>query len=155
MRLLAEQVRRGVLSDPIDEICKADPMRATCRAWRVSMKTFLFALILSVPLAMPLRAQFDRPIRYFPYPPTGGCSALDPMWNNYGSTNGLYRCGGGGWQLVGATSAFSGITPGVNLGSLVMGSNGSMNYTGSGYINANRILGPCLPRFKEMEPRSR
>lgn len=102
------------------------------------MKTLLLLGALSVPLF----AQADRPVRYFPYDPTGPCSTVSPMWNNW--TGHLYRCVAGSWQQVDGAASFATLSAGTNAGSLLMGSGGSLSYTGTGFINANRIFGVVL-----------
>lgn len=111
--------------------------------------SLLWALI-----AIPLLAQQDRPIRYFPTAPSGSCTVITPLWNNWSVGGHLYRCvsvsgNSGTWQIVdgggGGSGAFSALTGGTNTtAAMLVGTGASLDFTGSGYINAGRINGVIL-----------
>ena len=108
--------------------------------------------------ALPLMAQFSRPIVYFPTDPAGApggaCQVQTNFWNNY-TNNNLWKCVGastntsGVWTLVstggGGTPTFGNILSGTNTtAAMVVGAGGSLTFTSSGFINVNRIMGVTL-----------
>lgn len=107
----------------------------------------IFALLCG-----PILAQQDRPVRYFPYDPTGGagaaCSVITPLWNNWAAGN-LFKCVGapgvsnGIWVLIGGGNpAFSAILGGTNTGQgMVVGNGSALSVSGTGIIDANRLKG--------------
>lgn len=67
--------------------------------------------------------------------------------NLYPNTEKFVSNGAGNWNAIKLSGAFSGLGGGVNTSgsNMIVGANTGLTYSGSGYINANRLLGTEVP----------
>lgn len=118
------------------------------------MKKFLsiLALLLTWAIFTPAQEQpqytgTGSSVTPFAGVPSGSCSSTQLAVN---TTNGnLYSCSGGTWSAVtgsASSMAFSGLTSATNTAAaMVVGSGASLDYSGTGTLDANELLANALP----------